>query len=85
MDGFAEFCNTMIIQAPGENTKKSELYDAFCGWCEEEGGQYLSKSDFTARMRRLDFKEGRNKFGRYWKDIRLDTDVPVDMDLITRV
>ena len=25
MDGFAEFCKTMLIEAPGENTKKSDV------------------------------------------------------------
>ena len=81
MDSFAEFCNTMVIQAPGETVKKSELHEAYGLWCEEEGGQYMSKSELTARMRRLDFKEGRNNSGRYWKDIKLDVDVPVDMGL----
>ena len=85
MDSFAEFCNTMITEASGERTSKSDLFNAYQSWCEEEGGQYLSKSDLTGRMRRLNYKEGRTGSSRYWKDIRLDTDVPVDMDLVTRV
>lgn len=71
MDTFARFCNEMIVVAPGDNTPKKDLNYAYGVWVSEEGGVDLSAAAINKRMKSLNYQEGRDSSGRYWRDIAI--------------
>lgn len=76
MDTFSQFCSDIIVRQPGSKTPKGLVYEAYCTWRRDEGGEELTKNELGSRMKRLGFKEGRSKGMRHWNDIVLDPDDP---------
>lgn len=74
MDTFLQFSSDIIVSQPGSKTLKASVYDAYCNWRREEGGEELNKNELGARMKRLGFEEKRERGARYWRDIILDVD-----------
>ena len=69
MDTFSRFCGEMINKKVGSTVSKSQLYNSYIHWRNEEGGEDLKPSELILKMKQLGFEEGRSKSERYWKDV----------------
>jgi putative DNA primase/helicase len=75
MDIVQQFYDECIIFTPGATVSRADIYQAFLGWCKENGYKFFMSADSLGRRfgKKLETPQAREKRnGKYvWVDIRL--------------
>jgi putative DNA primase/helicase len=77
-DILGRFLTECTIEKPGARTRAMDLYDAYKVWCEANGITPRSNTTFGKKIKRFYLDDARDMHGRYYKDIGLLTDDPIE-------
>jgi len=77
-DHVAAFLDEMTERAPDATVVKTELYEAYVGWCGTECVPSISKRDLTRVLRDKGFEDARTNSARIWRGLRIGWQLEVD-------
>ena len=71
MDDVRQFLSDCVKKLPFGNVPKGEMFEAYTRWSKDNGGQSLTKNALGARLKKLEYQDGKNNGQRFWQDVRL--------------
>jgi putative DNA primase/helicase len=76
-DNVGRFLRECCALAGGGRAPQKQLYDAYKAWCTETGENWAGPTSFGTRLQDRGYVKGKSGATRYWKDIALNQDAPV--------
>jgi putative DNA primase/helicase len=73
-DVLGEFISDCLVAKDGEMLWNDTMYTVYAKWCEASGLRVMSRKRLTGELKQRGFRNERNAYARYWKDLALSPD-----------